>query len=45
MPAWLIILLFPIVFISCISPAIIDHIVACKKYKNKSKQGDKHDIR
>ena len=44
MPAWLIILLFPIVFILCISPAIIDHIVACKKYKNKSKRGDKHDI-
>lgn len=43
MPAWLIILLFPIVFISWITPVIIDHIVACKKYDDKkSEDKEKH---
>lgn len=40
MPAWLVILLVVVILILCILPVVIDHIIACKKYKNKDNDID-----
>ena len=40
MDAWLVILLVVLVLCFCITPVVIDHIIACKKYKDKDNIDD-----
>lgn len=40
MDAWLIILLVILVLCICITPVVIDHLIACKKYKKKDDVDD-----
>lgn len=40
MDAWLVILLVILVLCICITPVVIDHFIACKKYKKKNNDVD-----